>query len=124
MAQVLRAVGVEGCHQDPGNACGAEAPLHAHHLGDAGQHRVGGPLDGPGAGQLEATVRTRKPHSEDQPHLRAQSGLSRPGSPCLDRFRIVLMPDDATQIAASRSGDIEYYDTNELEDQSRWERLT
>jgi integrase len=25
------------------------------------------------------------------------------------------MPDDATQIAASRSGNIEYYDTNELD---------
>jgi ABC-type transport system substrate-binding protein len=37
------------------------------------------------------------------------------GQPYLDRFRIVIMPDDATQIAAFRSGQVEYYDTNELE---------
>ncbi len=38
-----------------------------------------------------------------------------PGQPYLDRFRIVIMPDDATQIAAFRAGEIEYFDSNELE---------
>lgn len=37
------------------------------------------------------------------------------GQPHLDRFRIVIMPDDATQIAAFRTGEIDYYDTNEIE---------
>ena len=37
------------------------------------------------------------------------------GQPYLDRFRIVIMPDDATQIAAFRAGEIDYFDTNELE---------
>ena len=37
------------------------------------------------------------------------------GQPYLDRFRIVIIPDDAAQIAAFRGGEIDYYDTNELE---------
>lgn len=37
------------------------------------------------------------------------------GQPYLDRFRIVIMPDDATQIAAFRAGEIDYFDSNELE---------
>ena len=37
------------------------------------------------------------------------------GQPYLDRFRIVIIPDDAAQIAAFRAGEIDYYDTNELE---------
>lgn len=37
------------------------------------------------------------------------------GQPYLDRFRIVVIPDDAAEIAAFRAGEIEYFGTNDLE---------
>jgi peptide/nickel transport system substrate-binding protein len=38
-----------------------------------------------------------------------------PGQPYLDRYRVVIIPDDAAQIAAFRGGELEHFETNDVE---------
>jgi peptide/nickel transport system substrate-binding protein len=46
---------------------------------------------------------------ERNPHFR------HPGLPYLDRYRIVIIPDEAARLAAFRAGEVQYFPTNDAE---------